>query len=196
MGGSDSGLHRPARPDTASAMRRDAPNTPRSSGYITVEGEKRMRDELAQLWNVERPRVAQGVADAAAEGDRSENAEYIYGKKRLRELDRRIRFLSKRLDELTVVGDAPRATDDRVFFGAWVDVEDEDGGLATYRIVGPDETDLHPGGISMDSPVGRALLGKRVGDEVRVRRPRGEIALEIVDIRYQPKGTLPKRDDG
>ncbi|MBC7171748.1 MAG: transcription elongation factor GreB, partial [Polyangiaceae bacterium] len=98
------------------------------SGYITPEGEKRLRDELAFLWNIERPKITQGVADAAAEGDRSENAEYIYGKKRLREIDRRIRFLMKRLDELTVVvpGDG-RRSERKVYFGAWVRLEDDDG---------------------------------------------------------------------
>lgn len=159
------------------------PPRPKSSGYITAEGAKRLRAELDHLWTVERPRVTQEVADAAAQGDRSENAEYIYGKRRLREIDRRLRFLSKRLDEITVVGEPP--TDrSRVFFGAWVTVEDEDGELARYRIVGADELDTDGGLISIDSPVARALLGKREGDEVLVRRPKGEAKMTIVGVSY------------
>jgi len=152
--------------------------------YITPDGAKRLRDELEQLWTVERPRVTQEVADAAAQGDRSENAEYIYGKRRLREIDRRVRFLSKRLDDVTVVTEAPRDAT-RVFFGAWVTVEDEAGETVTYRIVGPDESDADQGWISMEAPVAKALLGKRDGDEVTVRRPKGDITLTIVGIRYQ-----------
>src|SRR5690349_9546172 len=127
--------------------------------YITPEGAKKLRAELEQLWTVERPRVTQEVADAAAQGDRSENAEYIYGKRRLREIDRRVRFLSKRLDDLVVVTEAPSDAR-RVFFGAWVTLEDEDGEEVTYRIVGPDESDVEKHWISMDAPVARALLGK------------------------------------
>jgi transcription elongation factor GreB len=151
--------------------------------YITPEGAKKLRAELDQLWTVERPRVTQEVADAAAQGDRSENAEYIYGKRRLREIDRRVRFLSKRLDDVVVVTESP---DDpkRVFFGAYVTVEDDDGGEATYRIVGPDESDVDKKWISMEAPVARALMGKRLGDEVTVRRPKGDITYTIVKIRY------------
>jgi transcription elongation factor GreB len=152
--------------------------------YITPEGEQILRDELDRLWNEERPRVTQEVADAAAQGDRSENAEYIYGKKRLREIDARVRFLSKRLDELTVVREAP-ADDGRVYFGAWVRLEDEAGEELVYRIVGPDEFDVEGGRISVDSPVGRALMRKREGDEVVVRRPRGEAVYTILEIRYR-----------
>ncbi|HET9622541.1 MAG TPA: transcription elongation factor GreB [Kofleriaceae bacterium] len=161
---------------------------PGSSGpprarYITPEGAKKLRAELEQLWTVERPRVTQEVADAAAQGDRSENAEYIYGKRRLREIDRRVRFLSKRLDELTVVTEAP--TDPRrVFFGAWITVEDEDGKTAVYRIVGGDESNVDKGWISIDSPVARACLGKRCDDVVMVRAPRGEIEYTIVAVAY------------
>jgi transcription elongation factor GreB len=159
-----------------------ASTTPRKS-YITPEGAKRLRTELEQLWTVERPRVTQEVADAAAQGDRSENAEYIYGKRRLREIDRRVRFLSKRLDDLVVVNEAP-SDPKRVFFGAWVTLEDEDGNEVTYRIVGPDESDVDKGFISMDAPVAKALLGKRDGDDVTVRRPKGDISYTIVGIRY------------
>lgn len=160
------------------------PPRPKSSGYITAEGAKKLRTELEHLWTVERPRVTQEVADAAAQGDRSENAEYIYGKRRLREIDRRLRFLSKRLDEVTVVEEAP-ADRSRVFFGAWVTVEDEEGQSARYRIVGADEIDTDGGLISIDSPVARALLGKREGDEVLVRRPKGDAAMTIVEISYE-----------
>ncbi len=152
--------------------------------YITPEGAKRLRAELDQLWTVERPRVTQEVADAAAQGDRSENAEYIYGKRRLREIDRRVRFLSKRLDQLVVVAEAPKDPK-RVFFGAWVTLEDDAGDEVTYRIVGPDEFDVDRGFISIDSPVARALLGKRDGDEVMVRRPKGDATYTIVGVRYQ-----------
>src|SRR5258708_37828830 len=125
--------------------------------YITPEGAKQLRAELDQLWTVERPRVTQEVADAAAQGDRSENAEYIYGKRRLREIDRRVRFLSKRLDGIVVVTEPP--TDpSRVFFGAWVTLSDDDGVEVTYRIVGPDESDIDKGWISMEAPVAKALL--------------------------------------
>ncbi len=159
---------------------------PKGSGYITPEGERRMRKELAFLWHEERPKVVKGVAEAAAEGDRSENAEYIYGKKRLREIDRRVQFLSRRLDELKVAESTPLRESDQVFFGAWVEVEDAEGERARHRIVGPDEFDMEPGNISMDSPVGRALMQRRVGDEVLVRRPRGETYLEILEVRYRP----------
>jgi transcription elongation factor GreB len=156
---------------------------PPAARYITREGFERLRAELDQLWKVERPRVTQEVADAAAQGDRSENAEYIYGKKRLREIDRRVRFLSRRLEELTVVAEPPEKRD-RVFFGAWVRVEDEDGVEAEYRIVGPDESDARTGAISIESPVAKALMGKREGDEVTVRVPKGETVYVLVGIRY------------
>ena len=153
--------------------------------YITPDGAKRLREELDWLWKVERPKVTQGVSDAAAEGDRSENAEYIYGKKRLREIDRRIRFLTGRLDLLTVVTSPPTSTD-RVYFGAWVRLEDEAGEERIYRIVGPDESDAAQGWISLDAPMGRALMGKREGDEVMVRRPAGDATFTIIDVSYQP----------
>ena len=163
---------------------RDRPPSPKRSGYITREGANKLRSELEQLWTVERPRVTQEVADAAAQGDRSENAEYIYGKRRLREIDRRVRFLTKRLEELTVVTDPP-SDRSRVFFGAYVTVEDEDGGEVTFRIVGSDEFDVDSGWISLDSPVAKALMGKREGDEVLVRRPKGDITYTIVGVRYE-----------
>ena len=129
--------------------------------------------------------MTQEVADAAAQGDRSENAEYIYGKRRLREIDRRVRFLSKRLDEVTIVSEPP-SHPDRVFFGAWVTLEDDDGVRHTYRIVGGDEHDVDKGWISLDAPVAKALMGKRVDDAVLVRAPRGEVEYTILEIRYVP----------
>jgi transcription elongation factor GreB len=162
---------------------RDRPAPAKRSPHITPDGAKKLRAELDQLWTVERPRVTQEVADAAAQGDRSENAEYIYGKRRLREIDRRVRFLSKRLDEVIVVSERP-SDPERVFFGAWVTVEDEDGNEHTYRIVGADESDMTSGWISIDSPVARGLLGKRINDEVPVRVPKGEVTYTIVGVRY------------
>ena len=156
---------------------------PKSSAYITPEGARRLRDELDHLWRVKRPQVTQAVSEAAAQGDRSENAEYIYGKKQLREIDRRIRFLQKRLDDLVIVDRAPSDTS-RVFFGAWVRLENEDGQVAEYHIVGPDEFDLEKGLISIDSPLARALLKKAVDDEIAVQLPRGRTTYTILDVRY------------
>jgi transcription elongation factor GreB len=151
--------------------------------YITPEGARKLSEELVRLRTVERPRTVQEVADAAAQGDRSENAEYIYGKKRLREIDRRLNYLAKRLDNAVVV-DPTTQRGDKVFFGAKVDVEDENGVRNTFVIVGEDETDSNVGRISWRSPVGRALLGKRPGDVVLVRRPAGEVEIEILAVRY------------
>ena len=156
-------------------------NRPR---YIPPEGEQALRDELQFLWKVKRPEVTQAVREAAALGDRSENAEYIYGKKQLREIDRRVRFLSKRLDEVSVVDRLPEDRS-RVFFGAWVTIEDEDGSEQEYRIVGADEFDLEKGYLSINSPLARALIGKHLDDEVSVRTPEGWKQVVITDIRYQ-----------
>jgi transcription elongation factor GreB len=153
-------------------------------GYITPEGLRRLQEEADRLWRVERPRVTREVSEAAALGDRSENAEYIYGKRRLREIDRRLRFLQKRIDDLTVVSTAPEQRE-KVFFGAWVSIEEEGGERRELRIVGSDEADPAQGLLSMESPLGRALLGKRVGDEVLVRRPKGELRCEVIAIRYE-----------
>lgn len=162
---------------------RPPPTTPPRKSYITPDGAKKLRSELEQLWTKERPRVTQEVADAAAQGDRSENAEYIYGKRRLREIDRRVRFLSKRLDALTIVSEAPSDAS-RVFFGAWVTLEDDAGDEVTYRIVGPDESNVELGWISMEAPVAMALMGKGDGQDVTVNRPKGNITYTIVGIRY------------
>ena len=161
------------------------PPRPGSSAYITPQGARKLQEELDYLWTVERPDVTRRVADAAAEGDRSENAEYIYGMKRLRQIDSRIHFLRKRLGNLKVV-DPTENTSDKVFFGAYVLLEDDDGNETTYRIVGPDEFDPDAGFISMDSPVARALMGKEVGDVVNVSRPKGQVSFEILEVSYQP----------
>ena len=163
----------------------DAEGGAKRPGYITPEGARRLREELDWLWKEERPRVTQGVSDAAAEGDRSENAEYIYGKKRLREIDRRIRFLTQRLDALTVV-DTPPPSSTKIYFGAWIRLENEEGNEVVYRIVGPDESDAAKGFISMDSPMGKGLLGKSEGDEVTVRRPAGTARFCILEVAYRP----------
>lgn len=164
-------------------MGRWRPKGKPASKYITAEGYKTLNDELQYLWKVKRPEVTQAVQEAAAQGDRSENAEYIYGKKQLREIDRRVRFLSKRLDDMTVVDRLPE-DQSRVFFGAWVELENEAGELETYRLVGPDETDSGKGYISIDAPLARALLKKQVDDEVEVRTPVGERCLFINRIWY------------
>jgi transcription elongation factor GreB len=159
------------------------PTDTRAPVYITREGAKRLQAELSDLLWKHRPVVVQDVADAAAHGDRSENAEYIYGKKKLREIDRRIQWLTRRLESATVV--EPR-TDGiaTAFFGAYVEVEDEDGARTTYRIVGEDEIDLDKGHISWRSPLGRSLLKRREGEAIVFRRPSGEIELTVVSVRY------------
>ncbi|MDJ0879126.1 MAG: transcription elongation factor GreB [Halieaceae bacterium] len=164
-------------------MGRYRPPRKRGSRYITPEGEAALRAELHQLWKVERPQVTSAVHEAAKNGDRSENGDYIYGKKRLREIDSRVRFLNKRLEELQVVDRAPD-DQDKVYFGAWVTLEDDDGEEQRYRIVGPDEFDLKSGKLSMDSPMARSLLGKRLDDEVTVRSPSGEQRFYITEISY------------
>ncbi|PVY77652.1 transcription elongation factor GreB [Tamilnaduibacter salinus] len=159
----------------------------RRSRYITPAGEQALRDELHYLWKERRPEVTQRVREAAALGDRSENAEYIYGKKQLREIDRRVRFLTKRLDELSVVDRLPDDTS-RVFFGAWVTLETQDGEEREYRLVGPDEFDLEQGLLSVDSPLARALLGKREDDEVILDTPQGRDEYIVAAIRYDSVG--------
>lgn len=164
-------------------MSRYRPPRPAGTPLITPEGEARLRAELHELWHVRRPQVTQSVSEAAAQGDRSENAEYTYGKKMLREIDSRVRFLTKRLEKLKVVSDKP-SYPSKVYFGAWVTIEDEDGEQSRYRIVGPDELDLKQGLISIDSPLARALVGKELDAEVRVHSPSGEKTCYIVEIEY------------
>jgi transcription elongation factor GreB len=160
-----------------------SPNKMGISPYITPDGHKRLSDELSWLWKIKRPQVTQAVAEAAAMGDRSENAEYIYGKKQLRQIDSRMRFLAKRLRELTVVDRTPDDTS-KVFFGAWVEIEDTDGHVCEYRIVGADEFDPEKNFISIDSPMAKALLRKTEGDEVVVNRPNGKAVFVLISIRY------------
>lgn len=164
---------------------------PKSSSYITPEGAARLREELDYLWRVKRPQVTQAVSEAAAQGDRSENAEYIYGKKQLREIDRRIRFLQKRLDSLVIV-DRPPSDTSRVYFGARVRLENESGDIAEYRIVGADEADVGKGLLSIDSPLARALLRKAEGDEVAVLLPQGQAVYTILEVSY---ASFRKADD-
>jgi transcription elongation factor GreB len=165
-------------------MGRAPPPQVAGSKYITPQGARRLRAELDELWRNERPRVTQAVAAAAAQGDRSENAEYTYGKRRLREIDRRVRFLRRRLEGMVIV-DQPPADSSRVFFGAWVLLEAADGAQSRYRIVGPDEFDMAPGYLSMDSPLGRALLRRRLDEEVVVETPGGARVYVIVSVEYE-----------
>lgn len=165
-------------------MARWRPAQPKSSPYITLEGYERLNDELKYLWKVKRPEVTQAVKEAAAQGDRSENAEYIYGKKQLREIDRRVRYLSKRLEHIKVVDRVPDDTS-RIFFGAWVTLADEDNQQRRYRIVGADEIDPAKGYISIDAPLARQLLKKQVGDEVTIERSdQDALWLEVIAIEY------------
>ncbi len=180
-------------------MSRYRPPTAPGSQYITPEGARRLREELARLWLDERPRVTIAVAEAAAQGDRSENAEYTYGKKRLHEIDRRVRFLRKRLDGMTIVdtpaaagatdggASAVRRDPQRVYFGAWIQIEYDDGQLRWYRLVGPDEFDMESDYVSMDSPLGRSLLGKRLDAELTLELPAGPTRIVIVAIHYGPR---------
>ncbi len=168
-------------------MSRYRPPQKPGSKYITPEGRKRLSDEFEFLWREKRPEVTAALAAAAAEGDRSENAEYIYRKKQLREIDSRIHHLKDRLEHIVVVDSRPDE-ETRVFFGAWVRLEDEEGAVAEYRIVGPDESDSDRGFISMDSPMARALMKKAEGDEVVVKRPKGEALFTIVKVQYEPFG--------
>jgi len=171
--------------DEAGPAEEDDEALPPARLYLTRGGAERLHGELVALLKVERPRVTAEVSAAAAQGDRSENAEYIYGKKRLREIDRRIRFLQRRLDNSTVVDPREQKDHSRVYFGATLVLEDEEGKQSGYQLVGADETDARGGRISVDSPLGRALLGKALGASVTVVRPRGEVEVTIVEIRYE-----------
>jgi transcription elongation factor GreB len=153
------------------------------TNYITREGYDKLEKELNFLWKDERPRITQSVSEAAAQGDRSENAEYIYGKKRLREIDRRVRFLTKRLEQLKVIYPSPEQ-EGKVYFGAFVELEDEDGKPLSIRIVGPDEIDVYNKWISVDAPMARALIGKAVDDEVWVQTPNGKDCYFVNSIHY------------
>ena len=154
-----------------------------STAIITADGHARLKSELDELWRVRRPEVVRALADAAAEGDRSENAEYIYRKKQLGEIDRRVRYLTKRLQNLRVV-DEPPTDPNAVYFGAWIRLESEDGAEHEYRIVGPDETDAARGWISIDSPLARAALKAKVDDEFEAELPDGRVKFVVVGVRY------------
>ena len=164
-------------------MGRYRPPAQKTSPYITPEGFASLRQELDAIWK-RRAQVTRALSAAAAEGDRSENAEYIYRKKELREIDRRIRYLQKRLPELKVVSQAPSERD-KIFFGAWVTLEDASGREHCYRIVGPDEFNPEKGWISVDSPMARALMKKSVDDEVTVHTKMGVNRYLIVDLAYR-----------
>ncbi|PCK08930.1 MAG: transcription elongation factor GreB [Alteromonadaceae bacterium] len=159
---------------------------PREPGspYITPEGAEVLTRELQHLWKIERPKITDTVHEAAKNGDRSENGDYIYGKKRLREIDGRVRFLSRRLDVLNIIDRVP-TDQSKVFFGAWVGLEDDDGQRLRYRIVGPDEFNVKELKISMDSPLAKSLLGKYLDDEVTISSPEGEKHYYITEISYQ-----------
>jgi transcription elongation factor GreB len=165
-------------------MGRWRPPPEKSSPYITPHGEAELKKELKELWQLRRKDVVPALSAAAAEGDRSENAEYIYRKKQLGEIDRRIRYLSKRLDEVEVIDRIPQKQD-RVFFGAFVTLEDGEGGAVDYRIVGADEIDPVQGYISVDSPMARALLGKKIDDEISVVLPDTQATFKVLKIIYR-----------
>ena len=154
------------------------------SNYITRTGWEALDKELKYPWKEERPKVTQAVSEAAALGDRSENAEYIYGKRRLREIDRRVRFLAKRLDVLQIIDYHPRQ-EGKIFFGAWVELENDHEEIVSYRIVGCDEFSPSKNWISIDSPVARSLIGKQVDDEVQVNTPSGKVSLYVNRIWYE-----------
>lgn len=155
------------------------------NNYISPKGHQKLVDELQELLRVERPEVTRLVQWAASNGDRSENADYLYGKRRLREIDRRIRFLNQRLDKAVIV-DPTQINSDKVQFGATVEIVDEEGVTRRFTIVGVDEVDTAKGRISWQSPIGKNLLGKKPGDEVLVKVPAGELTYEVVNVIYQP----------
>ena len=170
-------------PEQAAGVGRWRPPAPKSSPHITAEGHARLKAEFEELWHKRRPEVVKALSAAAAEGDRSENAEYIYRKKELREIDARLKYLTTRLEEVKVVEQAP-SDRSKVFFGAWVEVADMDDQRHTYRIVGADENDSARGLISVDAPVARALLGRKAGDVVGLELPRGDTELEVIRVWY------------
>lgn len=160
---------------------RKRPDTSKKPGYITARGYRRLQEEADYLWNRKRPEVTAAITEAAAEGDRSENAEYLYRKRQLAEIDRRLKFLGNRLDALSIVTETPK-NDGRIYFGSTVTLEDESGQYVRYRIVGPDEWDSNRGEISVESPVAKALLGKQAGDDIEVQLPGGQTCFLIVKV--------------
>lgn len=172
--------------DEADLEADEGPALPQGTrNYMTPEGAARLKSELKKLLNEDRPEVVRTVQWAASNGDRSENGDYIYGKRRLREIDRRIRFLTKRLESAEIVDSATQAGGDRVLFGARVTVQGEEGPPRKYRIVGIDETDVKAGAVSWISPIAKALMGAKVGDTVLLRTPRGEEELEVLEIFFE-----------
>jgi transcription elongation factor GreB len=167
-------------------MSRYRPPQPHSSPYVTPQGAARLRAELDRLWRVERPEAVRALADAAAEGDRSENAEYFYRKRQLAGIDRRVRHLRKRLAVVKIVERS--SAGGQVYFGAWVRLEDETGVESRVRIVGPDEFDHAPGYISMDSPLARALMRRAIGDEVSIELPGGRRSFLVLAVEYPDQG--------
>lgn len=161
---------------------------PGSKNYVTPTGYRALVDELDNLWRVERPRIVEIVSWAAGNGDRSENGDYLYGKKRLREIDRRVRFLRKRIERSEVVDPARQTNRSRVFFGATVTYSEEDGGETTVTIVGVDEADLDRGKVSWVSPIARALIKAEVGDTVAIRTPAGRRDIVVEEIQYLGDG--------
>ncbi|NNF51815.1 MAG: transcription elongation factor GreB [Gammaproteobacteria bacterium] len=166
-------------------MGRYRPPAKPQAPYITPEGAKALRDELDRLWRVDRPAVTRAVSEAAAQGDRSENAEYIYGKKQLYAIDRRVRYLQKRLDVLKIV-DSSLHDEERAYFGAWLRVDTGGGSVEIYRIVGPDELSVNKQYISVESPLARAVLGKALGDEFVLERPAGPTTCVLLEVSYKP----------
>ena len=164
-------------------MSRYRPPAKPGAKYITKEGEGFLKEELNHLWRIERPQVTQSVSEAAALGDRSENAEYIYGKKRLREIDRRVRYLTKRLEEVQIVSQPPKNRA-KIYFGAFIKLKNDQGNIASYRLVGPDEIQPKKGFISVDSPVGRALLGKQKGDEIIIGSKAEQKLYLVLKVTY------------
>ena len=164
-------------------MTRYRPPSKTGSKYITREGELILKKELNQLWKIERPKVTQQVSEAAALGDRSENAEYIYGKKRLREIDRRVRYLTNRLEELKVVSHVP-SDKSKAYFGCFISVESNNGDKSRYKLVGPDEINTKKGYISIDSPLGKAVLGKKVGSRINIQSPQGKLSYHLTKVEY------------
>lgn len=164
-------------------MTRWRPAAAASTAIITADGQRKLKAELDDLWRVRRPEVVKALAAAAAEGDRSENAEYTYRKKQLGEIDRRVRYLSKRLPVLKVATQRPN-DGDAIYFGAWFEIEDDAGNTRRYRIVGPDETDARAGFISVDSPLARAALKKRVDEEFEAQLPDGVLRFTVIAVSY------------
>jgi transcription elongation factor GreB len=176
-------------------MGRYRPPAPPSSNYITPEGAATLREELNFLWRTKRPEVTRAVSEAAAQGDRSENAEYIYGKKQLGEIDRRVRYLRKRLDGVHIIDQVPTDVS-RIYFGAWFELKDASGAIHRFRLVGPDEFDQAAEYTSMDSPLGKAVMGKSIDDDIKVIAPNGVIRYRVLGVKYHPTRATDRAKPG